>query len=828
VKRVAISDLDLNGKPELVITDQLKKIVTILSNQSTTTSISFGTPVKVELPAVVNNTDGLDIHDLNGDGLPEIITSHILSSADNKIFILINKSSPGSFNFDDKKIIEDNNAIINIKIGDLDGDGKADFVVTRILNSDISIYRNTSTASEVSFAAPTPLLTAIEPWGLDLGDLDGDGKLDIAVASIENPVISILNNKSTPGSLSFEPLLNINTEFINKHIKIGDIDGDGKPDLTFTSVDNSTGTIASKISVIRNKSCMIPEINPKGPLEICQGLEIDLAATQSGGTTYQWKNAGAPVGTAGPESVFTIDADGTYSVTATNADGCNQTSNTVTVNVSPPGAGLNATPPNASNNGPVCSDNPLTLQVADVGATSYRWTGPNAFSVTTSSLTTSLNNFQIANAGLYIVEMLSGDCVSKIDSTIVEGVNVPDFTIGYSGAEEICEGESKTLSASPLATSGFSFQWFNTAGAISGATSSSLSVSQTGNYHLQITSNSVGCTPVTTTPLNISVVAPPVANFTVPEIICLGSETDITNQSTVDAQAEAVYSWVMGTSDNKTGEDPAHVYTSVGAKSIKLSISYDGVIGCTATVTKNLEVVAITQPEITASTAALCPTDSAVVSIAGDYKTIIWSNNGDSESITVKEPGTYSVTTIDNNDCEAFDEIVITSKDAPVVTATAPKEVITLGESIKLTASGAVTYAWSPKESLDDSTKRDPLANPTVTTTYSVKGITEGCFAEATITIQVATEGIGIKAAPLFSPNNDGTNDDWVIQGVLLYPDCSLNIFDSKGRRVYEKKGYQNDWKAEVNGNQLPEGVYYFVFGCPDEKPTTGTVTVVR
>jgi hypothetical protein len=41
----------------------------------------------------------------------------------------------------------------------------------------------------------------------------------------------------------------------------------------------------------------------------------------------------------------------------------------------------------------------------------------------------------------------------------------------------------------------------------------------------------------------------------------------------------------------------------------------------------------------------------------------------------------------------------------------------------------------------------------------------------------------------------------------LNYPDCSLSIFDSKGRRVYEKKGYQNDWNADVNGNPLPEGV---------------------
>jgi gliding motility-associated-like protein len=836
VKRVAISDLDLNGKPELIITDQLKKIVTILDNQSTASAFSFGTPLRIELPAVLNSSDGLDVHDLNGDGLPEIVTSHILSSADNKIFVLINKSSPGNFNFDDKKVIVENNAIVNIRIGDLDGDQLPDLVVTRILNSDVNVYRNTTTGDEITFSDPMPVVTSTRPWGLDLGDLDGDGKLDIAVASIENNSISILNNTSTSGVISFAPNINVPTSFINKHIRIGDIDGDGKPDLSFTSVDKGA-TIASKISVIRNKSCMVPAILPEGPLEICAGFEVELSATQGGGTTYQWKNGGVDVGSAGPASTLTVADPGTYSVTARSADGCEQTSGTVTVTVTPPGAGLSATPPEARNDGPVCSDNTLTLQVSNVGATKYRWTGPENFTATTTGLTTTLQNFQIENAGLYIVEMFAGDCVAKIDSTIVQGVNVPDFVIEHSGSEDICQGESKTLFASPVVTSGFTYQWLEeTSGAISAATSSSLAVSATGNYSLQITPSTAGCAPVVTDKVKIVVVTPPQAVFTVQPIICLGSETKINNQSVVDAQAQPIYAWTMGSNDTQTGVNPTHSYTDTGDKTITLSVSYDGVNGCSSSASQDLKVVAAVKSEIAATLSALCPTDSSILSIEGSYKTIIWNTNQETNTITIQEPGDYSVQTIDNNDCVSSDAITIESKQAPVVAATAPKEVITFGESIVLTASITpqplnvdAVYAWSPKETLDDSTKMKPTAKPAVTTVYTVKGTTtEGCSAEASVTIQVATEGLGIKAAPLFSPNNDGTNDDWVIQGVLNYPDCSLSIFDSKGRRVYEKKGYQNDWNADVNGNPLPEGVYYFVFGCPDEKPATGTVTVVR
>jgi gliding motility-associated-like protein len=285
----------------------------------------------------------------------------------------------------------------------------------------------------------------------------------------------------------------------------------------------------------------------------------------------------------------------------------------------------------------------------------------------------------------------------------------------------------------------------------------------------------------------------------------------------------------MAETDTTSVQNPIHKYTTVGAKTIILEIEYKGVPGCTSSKSVNTSVVDFIKPEISASLASLCPGDSTILSIAGEFKTIAWSNNEDSNSISLNASGDYSVTTTDNNDCEASDEITIESKEAPELTASSDKEVVTLGQAANLSASGAATYAWSPKESLDDSTKSAPVAKPSVTTTYVVKGATaEGCTGEASVTVRVTTEGIGISPPVLFTPNNDGNNDFWVILGVENYQECSLNVFDSKGRRVYEKTGYQNDWEAKLNGDALPEGVYYFVFGCTDEKPVTGTVTVVR
>lgn len=97
--------------------------------------------------------------------------------------------------------------------GDLDGDGKPDLVVA---NSDfsssnpnltISVLRNTSTPGSVSFAPGQTFTVGSKPGAVALGDLDGDGKLDLVVANSDNitnvtvnpDTISILRNIARSG-----------------------------------------------------------------------------------------------------------------------------------------------------------------------------------------------------------------------------------------------------------------------------------------------------------------------------------------------------------------------------------------------------------------------------------------------------------------------------------------------------------------------------------------------------------------------------------------------------------------------------------------------------
>ncbi len=96
----------------------------------------------------------------------------------------------------------------------------------------------------------------------------------------------------------------------------------------------------------------------------------------------------------------------------------------------------------------------------------------------------------------------------------------------------------------------------------------------------------------------------------------------------------------------------------------------------------------------------------------------------------------------------------------------------------------------------------------------------------ATIQITVTTDALIIRNA--ISPNDDGQNDNFVIEGLDNFPKHTVAVYDGNGRELMKKQNYKNDWKATFNNKQLLDGTFYYVVETGDGDTYTGYLQVQR
>src|SRR5688572_27361758 len=830
-KRIEIADMDLDGKPEVLITSQGSNTVTALVNQSTLASILFSPtpPVDIFIPGAVS-TEGLAVEDLNGDRLPEVVTSQFQTNSN--VYVIENKSSPGSILTGEVKTLAVGTPIKNIRVGDLDGDGKADIAFSQLISTSIGTFLNQSTAT-LAFGSLKVFDTDVTPWGIDFGDLDGDGKVDIAVASLTKKSLTVLNNKSTPGNLAFDKFIQPTT-YINRHIAVGDIDTDGKPDIVFTSIDDNNLNIpASKVSVFRNKSCMVPKITPEGPLHVCAGLPFVLKATIGGGATYEWTNTTTNTTVAGTSECAPTVSDDYVVKAISESNACTEISNTVKVTISP-GTAANPLP---TNDGPVCVGQTLNLKISnDLGAGfTYEWSGPDNYSGT-GITPPPVTNFKLINSGRYYVDVKAASgCIARRESTLVEAIDMPEFKVGFTGSDVICSGNLKQLNVVPNA-GGFTYQWYEkTSGIISGATSTSHTIGASGEYYYTATSTTPTCSSVTSASAKLNVVTLPVVSFSLPATACKGSEVSFTNQSTFDGQATPIYSWNFGDGGVSNEKDPKHIYTNTGSFSVKLTVSYNGKAKPTTITNPPLTITDAPPAVITTdlNKSEICPDGSLVLLVSGTFTSYHWSTGATSSTLSIQEAGEYSVIVKATNGCELKASKTITDLPAPEITIQATPEVIDEGQTVQLQASGLETYSWTPTETLSDAGIHNPVAIPLISVAYTVTGKdNNNCKGTGTINVSVRGEAIVKKLKPenFFSPNEDQFSPYWKVEKIDEYPQCEVAVYDDKGVKVFDAKPYMNDWDGSFNGKRLPDGVYYYIIRCEGEEsaPRSGSITLLR
>ena len=71
-----------------------------------------------------------------------------------------------------------------------------------------------------------------------------------------------------------------------------------------------------------------------------------------------------------------------------------------------------------------------------------------------------------------------------------------------------------------------------------------------------------------------------------------------------------------------------------------------------------------------------------------------------------------------------------------------------------------------------------------------------------------------------FSPNNDGYNDAFRIDGLQKYPNAVVSIYDRWGSRVFTETNYKSDWQGTMNNAMLPDGTYFYVLELKNDDNT--------
>ena len=84
-----------------------------------------------------------------------------------------------------------------------------------------------------------------------------------------------------------------------------------------------------------------------------------------------------------------------------------------------------------------------------------------------------------------------------------------------------------------------------------------------------------------------------------------------------------------------------------------------------------------------------------------------------------------------------------------------------------------------------------------------------------------------------FTPDGDGQNDNFVIQGISLYPDNKLIVYNRWGNIIYQQQNYANNWNGvpnykSSNSDKVAQGTYYYILELnkDDEKPRKGYIVI--
>ena len=514
----------------------------------------------------------------------------------------------------------------------------------------------------------------------------------ITVYNSPTPIISANNTVLCPGS---SQSIFATAGFNSYQWYKGGIPISGATQSTYTT--NSTGSFtvvgtntfgcnsipSQSIIITAGSTPITPVISSTGSTSLCPGGSVILTSTNNNYNNYQWYLNGNSI--PNTSQSITVNSAGSYSVMASNLNGCNSAkSNVISVSIYPAAA----TPVIISSTGTdsICPGNSLTLSTSL--QSSYQWY------LNGNPINNETGQYYIATAtGNYSVNITNwvGCTATSLPTTIIV---VPKTTpiITASGNTAFCKGGNVQLS-----TSGYtSYQWYNNGKAISGGTNSSILTDSAGNYTV-IGTSSLGCASYTATPVNVTVYSLPTASVisTTTSTICNGYSTAIT------ATPATAYTWYLNNNILTTTNNAIYNATLAGSYSVIIT-DQNGCMSAAASNSININVITPPVPTISVSgNTSICNGDSVLfTSSAGKYYQWYFNgikiNNSTSQNIYATANGNYTVAVTYSTGCTANSAAAnLTVYTIPTPVINYKSLIICQGSNLTLsTTPGLAYYQW--------------------------------------------------------------------------------------------------------------------------------------